>query len=137
VTALEKLTVIDPAPYKYKVAFTAALRQQDGGRSPPWDGIEESSATVGDLAGSFDFRGLRSLMQLRRLETFVIGNDTFLFDSRSNVHVPVDSSYDDYYYDYTEDEEMQLQLHEEMQMEIQRRMQMRRGLKGFEKPVSS
>jgi hypothetical protein len=43
--------------------------------------MEESSTTlvVGDLACSFDFRGLRCLMQLRRLATFVIHRNTFLF----------------------------------------------------------
>jgi hypothetical protein len=83
VTGLEKLTVIDPAPYKYKKLNTAARLQQGGGwpALPPWGGMEESSTTlvVGDLAGSVDFRGLRSLMQLRRLKTFVIHRNTFLF----------------------------------------------------------
>jgi hypothetical protein len=44
--------------------------------------MEESNAIIvpmiGSIAGTFEFRGLRSLMQLKRLGTFVVGRDTFL-----------------------------------------------------------
>jgi hypothetical protein len=54
--------------------------------------MEQSSTAAGELAGSFDFRGLRSLMQLRRLGTFVICRSTFLFQC---TRYSSDSGYDD------------------------------------------
>jgi hypothetical protein len=75
VTGLEKLTVIDPAPYKHTAADTATWLQRHSG----WDGLEQSIGTDDEQGGSFDFRGLRSLMKLKRLQTFLIGRNTFLF----------------------------------------------------------
>jgi hypothetical protein len=73
VTGLKKLTIIDPAGYN--AGDTAAGWQYGGG----WGGTEEGDATVVDHGGSFDFRGLRSLMRLTGLSTFVVGRDSFLF----------------------------------------------------------
>jgi hypothetical protein len=93
VTGLEMLAVIDPAPYNHKAADRATRRQQGGG----WRGMHQSSATHEDQGGIFDFKGLRSLMKLKRVTTFTINHGSFIFDCLSVYSSDYGSDHDSDY----------------------------------------